>query len=104
MSRRREALGLSRADLAKKAGVGRSTISYIESGRENKDNPSLNTVEVIAKALKLPAWYMLFEEADFDPGQEDSLKRFARMYYTLHAENRRKALEYICDLTELQNK
>lgn len=104
MQRRRRQLNISRVKLGQICNVGRSTIGYIETGRENKDNPTLDTVETISKGLKLPPWYMLFPEADFNPDQADSIKRFVGMYYSLNIENRRKVLEYVCDLSELQNK
>lgn len=48
---RREALGLSQADLAKMAGVGQHTVSDIETGRHI---PRVDVAILIARALMQP--------------------------------------------------
>ena len=48
---RREALGLSQAELARMAGVGQHTISDIETGRHI---PRVDVAILIARALLLP--------------------------------------------------
>jgi transcriptional regulator with XRE-family HTH domain len=48
----REALGLTQAQLAKKAGVTEAYISMLESGV--RKNPSLPTLKKIARALGVP--------------------------------------------------
>lgn len=45
--------GLSQARLAKAAGVSRQTITGIELGLKDQENPSLNIVEKIAGALEV---------------------------------------------------
>lgn len=51
MRERREALGLSQADLAKMAGVGQHTVSDIETGRHI---PRVDVAILIARALMQP--------------------------------------------------
>lgn len=51
----REAQGLSVAELARRSGVGRTTLYRIESGAE----PTVRTVRRIATALGLPIESML---------------------------------------------
>ncbi len=53
----REEKGLSQGDLAKKAKVGRTYIVKLEGG--NKKNPSLQTLQKLAKALGLPVTELL---------------------------------------------
>lgn len=50
---RREELGLSQEEVALQAGVEASWISHIESGRQN---PSVGTMDRIARALGLAFW------------------------------------------------
>lgn len=45
---RREQLGLKQRDLAKKAGIGESTLSRIETG---KREPQMRSLVALAKAL-----------------------------------------------------
>ncbi|WLR46559.1 helix-turn-helix transcriptional regulator [Halobacillus litoralis] len=47
---RRKELGLTQNDLAKKVGIGRTTISRIEN---EFHNPYLDTLEKLAKALEI---------------------------------------------------
>lgn len=48
--------GLTKYRLAKKAGIGQSTLSEIMSGK--KKNPSINTLQKIANALEIPLDYL----------------------------------------------
>ena len=45
----RKALNMTQAELAEKSGVSRSTISYIENGKER--NLTFRTVNALTKAL-----------------------------------------------------
>ena len=48
----REKLGLSQEKLARLADVSNNTIINIEAG--NQDNPIINTLKKVAKALDIP--------------------------------------------------
>lgn len=48
---RREALGMSKAGLARKAEIGRATVERVESGRA----PSMETLAALATALGVKA-------------------------------------------------
>lgn len=58
----RKAIGLSLREFSELSGVGRTTISEIEN---NKSNPSMETIEKIAKALNVPISNLLDEKDDF---------------------------------------
>lgn len=75
VSTAREACGWTQADLAKNAGVGRSTVAKIES--LNTTDVSLSTVSGLAKALNIPP-YMLFLGPD-DWGKLASLASLTDM-------------------------
>lgn len=53
----RETLGMSKADLAKKTGFPRATITHIEQRRS--DNLSTKTLKRLADVLDLSADYLL---------------------------------------------
>ena len=57
---RRQRLGMTRDELAAKAGVSASTIVALEHGTMN--NPKLATMIKIAKALKVNSYWRLFTE------------------------------------------
>ena len=48
----REKLGLSQEKLARLADISNNTIIYIEAGKQH--NPTIETLEKIAKALNVP--------------------------------------------------
>lgn len=73
--------GLSQVDIEKAAGISRSHLSNIESGKI--ENPGLHTLERIAKALKISISYLLH----FD---EQSLKRRIQAVEKRKREQRRK--------------
>ena len=50
IKRRREALGISQADLATRAGLSRGYVIRLEAGRQD---PTLGTIEKLAKALRV---------------------------------------------------
>jgi transcriptional regulator with XRE-family HTH domain len=53
IKKRREELGLTQAELAKRAGIGQPYISKIESGVIR--SPSSSTIDSLAKALEMDA-------------------------------------------------
>lgn len=66
MQERREALGLSQAELAKMAGVGQHTVSDIETGRHI---PRVDVAILIARALMQPveALFIVSEDGNAYP-------------------------------------
>ena len=70
LRQRRKELGLTQTDLAKALGVKQPVIAALEGGR---NNPSLDRVEEIAKALSLSpdALFLL----DSSPAQESFQNR-----------------------------
>ncbi len=54
----RQKIGLTQEELAKKAGVRRETIVFLEQG---KYNPSLELAHNVAKALKVKIDELFFE-------------------------------------------
>jgi transcriptional regulator with XRE-family HTH domain len=73
--------GLCQVDIEKAAGVSRSHLSKIESGKI--ENPGLHTLEKIAEALKVSVSYLFH----FD---ERSLKRRVLEVETRKKEQKRK--------------
>lgn len=51
VKRRREQRGLTAAELARRAGIGKASLSNIEAGR---GNPTIDTLAALAAALHLP--------------------------------------------------
>jgi len=56
IQRLREKRGLTQEALAKKTGLSRGYLARLESGRHD---PSLSTLEKIAKALGVKTWELL---------------------------------------------
>lgn len=50
---------IRQAAFAKKAGLSQSTIAHIESG---KKSPSLDTLEAIAKVMKMQPWELIKDD------------------------------------------
>jgi transcriptional regulator with XRE-family HTH domain len=61
--RRREQRGMSSAELARRAGLGKATLSKLEAGR---GNPTIETLDALAVALRIPLTDLLAR--DTDPG------------------------------------
>lgn len=101
MMERRKYLNLRPSDLGNLSGVGKSTISYIEAGQE-KSNPTLDRVEMIAKALKVPAWYLLVSSDDFDAAAPVNLLALSKRISELNTENKTKVMNYVDDMLKLQ--
>ena len=58
--KKRQELGVTQSDLAKKAGIAQSTLSYIEKG---KKRPQFNTMSAICRELGLSVLELLtFDE------------------------------------------
>lgn len=62
---------LSQSTLAKRAGVSQSTIAQIEIAGQN---PSLDVLEKIAKALKVPAYTLLRARQTLELLEDDNEK------------------------------
>lgn len=62
---RRETLGLSQTDLARKATMDRSYLSRIESGDRT---PEVDKVPALAAALDLPAWHLALALCNIEVG------------------------------------
>lgn len=60
IQKRREQMGLSLRTLAGRSGVTASFLSQVERGQTN---PSLNSLQGIAKTLQVPLFYFLIEES-----------------------------------------
>lgn len=101
MKKRREFLGLNGSELGNLAGVGKSTISYIERGVE-KTNPTLDRVESIAKGLKMPAWVLLLPPDSFRPDNEQDIVELYNKLSMLTGSNAEKVSNYIDDMLTLQ--
>ena len=71
----RNDLGLTQAELAERAGISRGHVSKIESGQVT--NIRRITVEALAKALEVPASYLLAFVEVSDEG-EDDVDKFMR--------------------------
>ncbi|GAA2342559.1 helix-turn-helix domain-containing protein [Saccharopolyspora halophila] len=56
--------GLSLSEVARRAGIGKGTLSELESGRRN---PTLETLYALATVLDVPlGWLLIAESADSD--------------------------------------
>lgn len=68
---RREQRGMSSAELARRAGLGKATLSKLEAGR---GNPTIETLDALAIALRIPLTDLLARDTDpgpvFVPGTE----------------------------------
>jgi transcriptional regulator with XRE-family HTH domain len=63
VKRRREQRNLTAAELARRAGIGKASLSNLEAGR---GNPTIDTLYAIAHALRLPVTDLLGEEQPLD--------------------------------------
>jgi transcriptional regulator with XRE-family HTH domain len=88
VKRLRKAAGLSQSDLAAKAGVAQTAISYIENP-EGK-SPSVDTVELIAEALKTPYWALCLSLEDTSPQTIANAERVLTTYVRAAPEGRRQ--------------
>ncbi|MET3937106.1 XRE family transcriptional regulator [Arthrobacter sp. OAP107] len=61
---RRQQRGMSAAELARRGGLGKATLSQLEAG---KGNPTIDTLDAIAIALSIPIADLLASEADTGP-------------------------------------
>ncbi|MEU4674631.1 XRE family transcriptional regulator [Amycolatopsis sp. NPDC023774] len=63
INQRRQQRGMSAAELARRAGLSKATLSGLEAGR---GNPTIDTLDAIAVALRIPITDLLAR--DTDPG------------------------------------
>ncbi|MFI0730652.1 helix-turn-helix domain-containing protein [Streptomyces sp. NPDC021225] len=61
---RRRQRGMSAAEMARRAGLSKATLSQLEAGR---GNPTIDTLDAIAIALSIPLADLLAREADTGP-------------------------------------
>ncbi|MGC0365155.1 transcriptional regulator with XRE-family HTH domain [Rhodococcus sp. 27YEA15] len=61
IKRRREQRGLTAAELARRSGLGKGSLSSIEAGR---GNPTIDTLDAIAFALRIPLTDLLGTEEE----------------------------------------
>lgn len=81
--------GLSQNKLAKLANVAQSTLCDIE---KNRNNPSLDTVILIANALKVPVTKLMDNE---NASQEDEMRsEFLYLISALREDQRKNLLQY----------
>jgi transcriptional regulator with XRE-family HTH domain len=99
---KRERLGFTLAGLGKKAGVGKSTIGYVENAGE-KSNVSLDKAEAIAESLGEPLWYMLMPDDKYQSGDDAPINEVCALFCRLEATSRDKVLSYLRDQVALQN-
>ncbi len=59
IQRNRQKLGLSQSDLSKLTGIRVDMLSRIENGKQL--NPTLRTLELLAKALEMPVAKLIDE-------------------------------------------
>lgn len=85
----REAAGLSINQLARLAGIGQSTLSYIEMGQRT---PTVDTLLLICKALGItPVEFFKGYQFDIPP----DLRQLLREAESLTPEQRKKLVEFI---------
>lgn len=61
---RRRQRGMSGAELARRAGLGKATLSGLEAGR---GNPTIDTLDAVAVALRVPLADLLTRDTDSGP-------------------------------------
>ena len=74
IKKRRVALGLSQTQLAELAGLSKNYVGLLEGG---KKSPTINTLKLIAEALKIPLPILTFlslEDEDIDPKKREGFK------------------------------
>ncbi len=67
LKRIRAKSGLTQNELAEKAGLSSGIIGLIETGQRN---PTLTTIEQIANALSIPAYYLFYDPTGDMPGTD----------------------------------
>ena len=61
---RRQQRGMNAAEMARRAGLSKATLSQLEAG---KGNPTIDTLDAIAIALRIPLADLLARDADTGP-------------------------------------
>ena len=62
--RRREQRGMTGSELSRRAGLSKATLSGLEAG---KGNPTIETLDAIAVALRIPLTDLLARDTDSEP-------------------------------------
>jgi transcriptional regulator with XRE-family HTH domain len=86
----REMAGLSQTGLAKRSGIAQTAISYCEQA--DGKSPTLETISALAKALRVPAWWLLIDHAAPDPATAQELGKLADLYAKLPKEGKSQVL------------
>lgn len=95
----RKAEKLTQVQLARKAGVGQSTISELENG----ENDGSTHLVAIARALRRrPQWLETGTPPEFEGGDNWPFTVSADAYSRLSADARRKIDEYIIDQARIE--
>jgi transcriptional regulator with XRE-family HTH domain len=78
---------LSQSQLAQRAGVAQTLISYLENPAGK--SPTLDTLESIAAALRAPLWSLLLPDLPADPRVLATLDKLAATYLRVDDDGRR---------------
>lgn len=85
--------GDSQLALAKRAGISQRAVGDVVTyGRGHFKNPTLKTVDGIARAYDVPAWAMLLPGAASQPEAASELPRLVEVFQRLPAEGRMNIL------------
>jgi transcriptional regulator with XRE-family HTH domain len=83
----RERAKLSQEKLGQRAVLAQTAISYIENP-EGK-SPSVDTLEAVAAALRVPAWTLMLPDAGEHPEALSNLNRLVTTYTNISDQGRR---------------
>lgn len=83
----RDRKGWTQTQLAQRAGVAQTVISYLENP-EGK-SPAIETLASVAAALHAPLWALLLPDLPADPVILTHLEKLASIYLQVDAEGRR---------------
>ena len=81
VKRLRKSSGLNQVQLARKAGVAQTAISYIEN--PGGKSPSLETIEAVAGALRVPHWALSLTSVEVTPEEMESAGFVLTTYFQL---------------------
>jgi transcriptional regulator with XRE-family HTH domain len=83
----RESIPLSQTQLAAKAGVGQTSISNME--QPDGKSPTSDTLDCVARALRVPPWVLMLPHIPSDPEMLKQLEKLALTYLTVDDAGRR---------------
>jgi PTS system nitrogen regulatory IIA component len=83
----REGAALSQSQLAHRAGIAQTVISYLENPAGK--SPTVETLAAIASALRVPPWVLLLTDVPTDPRILADLDRLAATYLRIGNEGRK---------------